>query len=65
MIRRLTAVKTDDHTIILDAMICCQNPTLNPMQMALAIETYLPAQKPDFTGCHRIEVYDGQETIFR
>ena len=65
MIRRLTAVAADENTIRLDALICCQNPTLNPTQLVAAIEKYLPHCKPDHAVCCRKEIYDTNETIFR
>ena len=65
MIRKISVSQEDAHTVILRALICCQNPTLNPMQMAAAIEKYLPDLKPDFAKCARLEIYDNDETIFR
>ena len=65
MIRRMAVSRTDEHTVELKALICCQNPTLNPMQMPAAIEKYLPDLKPDFAKCARLEIYDNDETIFR
>ena len=65
MIRSLTVSLQDANTATMDALICCQNPTLNPMQMTAAIEKYLPELKPDFAKCSRIEIYDHTETIFR
>ena len=65
MIRRLELSHKDNNTLLISALICCQNPTLNPAQMAIAIEKYLPEQKPDFYQCKRLEVYDANELIFR
>ena len=65
MIRSLEVNREDDHTIRLDARICCQNPTLNPLQMVNAIERYLPELRPDFARCRRIEIYREDEKIFR
>ena len=65
MIRRMAVSQTDAHTVQLRACVCCQNPTLNPMQMVAAIEKYLPDLKPDFAKCVRLEIYDNDETIFR
>ena len=65
MIRSLSISRRDNHTLRIDARICCQNPTLNPMQMVSAIECYLPELMPDFAKCHRLEIYRGDETIFR
>ena len=65
MIKSFSAGKWDDNTILLDCLVCCQNPTLNPMQLPLAIEMYLPEMKPDFVRCSRIEIFDDKKTIFR
>ena len=65
MIRCLTVVQEDSHTVNLYTRVCCQNPTLNPMQLHAAIENYLPHLKPDFVKCQRVEVYDTNETVFR
>ena len=65
MIKSISFVGTDPHTLELHARICCQNPALNPMQMAAAIEEYLPGLKPDFVKCRRVEIYDSNETVFR
>ena len=65
MIRKLEVIPEDDHVLVLQARICCQNPTLNPAQMVAAIHMYLPEYAPDFTKCSRIEIMDAQEEIFR
>jgi len=65
MIRKLDVTETDGNTITIQALVCCQNPSLNPMQLAAAIERHLPAWKPDFSRCHRLEIYDNNEKIFR
>lgn len=65
MIRSLCITREDAHTLRMDARICCQNPTLNPMQMVSAIERYLPEMKSDFARCCRSEIYREDETIFR
>ncbi len=65
MIRRLTVSQSGGQTVSLDVLACCQNPTLNPMQLAAAIEKYLPALTPDFARCQRVEIYDTNENVFR
>ena len=65
MIRRLSVVRTDPHTLRLHARICCQNPALNPSQLTAAIEKYMPGFMPDFSKCCRVEIYDGNELTFR
>lgn len=64
MIRHLN-VRTEELSVILEVIACCQNPTLNPAQLASAVERYLPDLKPDFSKCCRIELYDANETVFR
>lgn len=65
MIRKLEVSQCSAREILLDALVCCQNPTLNPAQLSAAVCRYLPQYTPDYTKCSRIEVYDNQETIFR
>ena len=65
MIRNLSVHTVSDHQMEMNALICCQNPTLNPMQMVAAIELYLPQLKPDHSLCCRLELFDNNEEIFR
>lgn len=65
MIRKLTVEAADPRVCRINALICCQNPTLNPSQLVAAIERYLPQIKPDFAFVCRNEIYDDAETIFR
>lgn len=64
MIKRLS-VSQDSHTITLRTMVCCQNPSLNPMQLAAAVSKYLPEYAPDFARSCRIGLYDAHEKPFR
>lgn len=65
MIRRAVFTQTDAHTVIADVLICCQNPTLNPAQFALAIATFLPELTPSHWCCRRLEMFDSKEEVFR
>ena len=65
MIQELRCVQVSDQELELRAMVCCQNPTLNPMQLVAAIERYLPAIKPSFSKCRRVEIYDQTKNVFR
>ena len=65
MIKALEVVQTDDNTVTLNARVCCQNPTLNPMQLHGAIVRHLPELAPDFAKCARVELYDNEGNIFR
>ena len=65
MIRDLSVQRVSDRQLEINALICCQNPTLNPMLMVVAIELYQPQLKPDHSRCCRLELFDNNEEIFR
>lgn len=65
MIRNFRIREEGEIGIHIDVLHCCQNPTLNPMQILAAIAKYLPEHAPNFCRCYRAEIYDGNETVFR
>ncbi len=65
MLRRLEITQPNPKTLILQARICCQNPTLNPMQLVAAVNRYLPNLTPSHSHCCREEIYGTEENIFR
>lgn len=64
MIRSIS-VTGEGQRVVISARICCQNPSLNPMSLAAAVQRYLPEHKADFARCERLEIYDTEEKIFR
>lgn len=64
MIRKITTAAGESE-IVLRALVCCQNPALNPMQLAAAVSKYLPELAPDHAWSRRIEIYDTNEKVFR
>ena len=64
LIRKLD-LNLDGKNIHMNATVCCQNPSLNPMLLGAAVERYLPNHKPDHILCCRMELYDAQGKIFR
>ena len=62
---RSVDVKAGEREVTVELLACCQNPTLNPMQIVAAVQKYLPEFAPDFAKCRRVEIYDGNETVFR
>ena len=62
---RSCIVNVAGNVVELEILACCQNPTLNPMQIHAAICRYLPELAPDFAKCRRVELYDTNETVFR
>ncbi len=62
---RSVEIKEEGREVALDAVVCCQNPTLNPMQISAAVSRYLPELTPDFAKFRRIETYDTNENVFR
>ena len=65
LIKTFSIDAADEHVMQLHARVCCQNPALNPMQIVVAIEQYLPSLKQDFVKCRRVEIYDTNESVFR
>ena len=65
MIRNMEICEEDGNTVVIRARVCCQNPTLNPMQLHHAVCTYLPELTPDFAKCCRNEIFDHEGNIFR
>ena len=65
MIKEISVTVPNDNTVHLNALICCQNPSLNPMQLVAAIERYSPELKPDHAVCRRVQLYDANREIFR
>ncbi len=65
MLKRLELSCLDATHLVITAVVCCQNPTLNPMQLAAAIEHYLPDLTPEAVICLREEIFDTTEAIFR
>ena len=65
MIKSMDVQQPDEHTVTLNARVCCQNPTLNPMQLHAAVVRHLPELTPDFAKSERIEIYDTEGNIFR
>ena len=64
MIRALE-VTAGEREVVLDALVCCQTPTLNPMQLTAAIAREIPEMTPDHSVCLRLELFDTNEKIFR
>ena len=65
LIQKLEIAGAGEKELVLNARICCQNPSLNPMQLVAAIGLNLPELKPDFAKCKRLEIYDLNQESFR
>lgn len=65
MICKCEIIEVDPAVIELDMTVCCQNPTLNPMQVVEAIKLYLPQYAPDFVKVFRVELFDRQNCEFK
>ena len=65
MIRQLSVDAVSEKEMAIEAIVCCQNPTLNPMQLIAAIDRYQPELTPDGCKYSRIELFDSQENVFR
>ena len=65
MIKKMDVRLENANTVCVNAVICCQNPSMNPMQIAVAVSRYLPEYVPDHSRCIRLEIFDAEERIFR
>jgi len=65
MIRNLLVEEKNEKELLLHALVCCQNPSLNPAQLVSAITKYLPKFAPDFARISRREIYNIKNEIFR
>ena len=65
MIKKLEISAADDKVIRMSTRVCCQNPSLNPMQLAAAVTKYLPGFAPDFAKSTRVNLLNTNEHIFR
>ena len=65
MIRKIQVSKGEGHTLQIVSRVCCQNPSLNPMQLVSAIGRYEPDFIPVHAVCRRLEIYDTKEKVFR
>ena len=65
MILEMNAEEITSQELKLNALICCQNPSLNPAQITAAIAKYLPDLTPDFVRICRREIYNTNKEIFR
>lgn len=65
MLKEALVRQMDENTIEIEAVVCAQNPSLNPALLVGAVRRYLPEMAPDFSLVHRLEVYDGQMAPFR
>ncbi len=64
LIRRVAVRRTSQRELTMTALVCCQEPSMNPMQLAAAVSRYLPQITPDFARCQRLALYDGDENEF-
>lgn len=65
MIRSIQIAEMNQNLLRITAIICCQEPSLNPSQLSSAVSKYLPEYAPDFVRCCRCEIMDADYQIFR
>lgn len=65
LLKKWSLEQTDEHTLMLEVLVCAQNPSLNPQLLANAVEKYLPEFAPDFAFNQRLEIYDEEGNVFR
>ena len=65
MICQMDVEQRDEGTVILHALVCAQNPSLNPQLLVTALQVYAPELTPDYAVVRRVEVYDSEGKVFR
>lgn len=65
LLRRMSLGAEGETELRIDALVHCQNPALNPMQLVAAIRKNLPELSPDFVRCCRMEILNESEEVFR
>ncbi len=65
MIRSMEVQRVSEQELLLDTVICAQEPSLNPQYLTKAIERHAPSCVPNFSWAHRVEVFDGEMQVFR
>lgn len=65
MIENFSITRLSPQELEIQAMLCAQNPSLNPQYLIGAVERYLPSCVPDFYRTHRVEIYDEDMCVFR
>lgn len=65
MIENFSISRVSPQEFEIQAMLCAQNPSLNPQYLMGAIQRYLPHCVPDFYKTHRVEIYDENMCVFR
>ena len=65
MIRGLEIQEAAPDTLEITVVACCQNPSMNPLQLPEAIGKYLPHYAPAYVICKRMEIYDPTMNVFR
>lgn len=65
MIQTVNIIPQSDTTLRICAVISCQEPSLNPIQLSAAVVKYLPQYTPDYVSCRRCELFNMENQIFR
>lgn len=65
MVRSINVQHLNDRTVRINAVICCQEPSLNPSQLGAAVAKYLPQYAPNFVRYRRCKLLDIENQVFR
>lgn len=65
MIETFGIYRVSHQELEISAVLCAQNPSLNPQYLIAAIGRYIPECMPDFYRAHRLEIYDENMSVFR
>ena len=65
MIKSIAAEPAGDCAVSIRAVICAQEPTLNPELLVSSLKEKRPELAPDFAKFKRVETYDAEMKVFR
>ena len=65
MIQSVELSRLSEQELMLECVVCAQNPSLNPAQIVAAIEANCPEYNPNFAKIRREEVLTSNGEIFR
>ncbi len=65
MMQDVSFSRRNENVMIMNCLICAQNPSLNPAMIIAAIRQALPALAPDFSKVCRLSVHNAQGEQFQ
>ena len=65
MIQSINVQRLNGQALRINAVISCQEPSLNPTQLSGAVTKYLPQCTPNFVRFRRCQLFNSENQVFR